>query len=476
MTKPAKPSDARPNASTPNPSDGTDADPSSAQPHPPTRTEANAAWAQIGFLSFGGPSAQIALLHRVVVEEKKWLDEQSFLHALSFCMLLPGPEAMQLVTYVGWRLHGVIGGVIAGLWFVLPGALVILALSITYALFGNVPLVEAVFVGIKAAVLIIVLEALLRIARRSLLRLDHWALAAASFIALFVFALPYPLIILLAGFYGFAFGSGIVGTASAPQGAPAQSGDEAHAPPTDATISATPAQTLRTLVVGLLIWWLPIFGLIATLGAQHVLSQLALFFSKVSVISFGGAYAVLAYMTEVVVTTFQWIDAGQMLAGLGLAETTPGPLILVTEFVGFLAAFNASTDTPLLVGIAGAIVALWAIFVPCFIWIFCGGPYIAWLNAQPRLREALSAITAAIVGVILNLSIWFSLHVFFQTVTLTPVGPMRLWVPDVASVEWRIIVLASVSGLCLIRYRWSLPAVLGASASLAVLIALVTPA
>lgn len=422
---------------------------------PPTFGEALQEWTRIGLLSFGGPTAQIALMHKVIVDERKWLTESQFLNALSFCMLLPGPEAMQLATYAGWRLHGLKGGLAAGLLFVLPGAFVVLALAAIYAVFGNVTFIEAIFFGIKAAVLVIVVEALLRIAKRALRGPVHWLIAAVSFVAIFAFDLPFPLIILAAAAIGFLLAN--TKPASAQQVAAS-------------AITVSFGQTLTTILVWLVIWIVPLAAVAAVFGRDHVLSQLGLFFSKLAVVTFGGAYAVLAYMTQTVVTTYGWLDAGQMLDGLGLAETTPGPLILVTEFVGFLAAFKHGGGPPLLMGLLGACVALWATFTPCFLWIFAGAPYIEWLNTQPRLKEALSAITAAVVGVILNLAVWFALHVFFAKVAVVQNGPLKLWVPDVSTLDWRVVVLAIISGVLLLRLHWGIPAVLGVASGLALAI------
>ena len=423
-----------------------------APPPAPTFGEALREWARIGLLSFGGPTAQIALMHKVIVDERKWLTESQFLNALSFCMLLPGPEAMQLATYAGWRLHGVAGGLAAGLLFVLPGAVVVLALSAIYAFYGNVPFIEAIFFGIKAAVLVIVIEALLRIAKRALKGWHQWAIAAASFVGIFALGLPFPLIILGAALIGFLMAT------------PASAG-------TAVPLPAVPIrQTAATVLVWLVVWTLPLALVAATFGTGHVLSQLALFFSKLAVVTFGGAYAVLAYMTETVVTTHGWLEPGQMLDGLGLAETTPGPLILVTEFVGFLAAWRHGGGPPLAMGVMGAAVALWATFAPCFLWIFAGAPYIEWLNTQPRLKGALACITAAVVGVILNLAVWFALHVFFGKVAQVQAGPFRLWLPDPATLDWRIVLLAVISGVLLLRLHWSIPAVLGMASALALAI------
>ncbi len=322
----------------------------------PTFAEAFSVWARIGLISFGGPAGQIALMHRMLVDEKKWIDERSYLQALNFCMLLPGPEAMQLATYVGWRMHGTIGGLAAGLLFVLPGALVILVLAALYATLGTLPLAVALLVGIKAAVLAIVVEALIRIARRGLTSTDHRWLAALAFVAIFFFGVPFPLIVLAAALYGFATGTGLA----------------------DQTARAAPAvslrETLRTAAIWLAIWIAPLAVLAMIFGSDHVTSQLSLLYSKLAVVTFGGAYAVLAYLAQDMVQHFGWMTAGEMVDALGFAETTPGPLILVTEFVGFLAAYRHGGGPPLLMGTLGAFVALWATFAPCFLWIFAGAP------------------------------------------------------------------------------------------------------
>jgi chromate transporter len=412
----------------------------------PSWSEAQAAFAKIGILSFGGPAAQIALMHKVIVDDKKWLSEQQYLNALSFCMLLPGPEAMQLATYAGWKLHGVRGGLMAGLWFVMPGALVVLALSAIYAAFGGVPVVEAIFFGVKAAVLVIVIEALLKVAKRALKGQAHWVIAALSFIAIFFFGAPFPLIVLAAAAYGFATAQ----TATAPS----------------LPIASVPlAQTVRTIAAWMVVWAAPLLAIAAIYGQDHVLAKMGWFFSKLAMVTFGGAYAVLAYMGQDVVTSFKWLSADEMMTGLGLAETTPGPLILVTEFVGFLAAYKQGGWW---IGILGAAVALWATFAPCFLWIFAGAPYLEWISAQPRLKAALAAITAAVVGVILNLTLWFGLHVLFAKVTLVEAGPLKLWTPHWSTFDWRVIVLASVSGMLLLGRHWSIPAVLAVASGLAI--------
>jgi len=399
---------------------------------------------KIGCLSFGGPAAQIALMHKELVEGRKWLSEQEFLSGLSFCMLLPGPEAMQLATYSGWRLRGTLGGLIAGLLFVVPGALVILALGAIYVSYGDVPIVQTLFLGVKAAVLAIVLEALIKVAKRAFKLPLHWALAIASFIAIFVFALPFPALIGVAALIGY------LTTPAA-----------AHV----ATPSVPMMQTLLTIAIWLAIWWLPILTLGFVIG-HDFLFQLALFFSKLATVTFGGAYAVLAFMGQEVVQNLGWISAADMIDGLGLAETTPGPLILVTEFVGFLAGYNAGGAS---LAVLAALVTLWVTFVPCFLWIFAGAPYIAWMSAQPRLNGALSAITAAVVGVIANLSIWFAMNVIFAQVDRARFG----WLPDVASLDWRALVLSLIAAILLLRLHVGLLKVLFISALLAVGVSLI---
>jgi len=411
----------------------------------PSFMEAFRVWMRIGVLSFGGPAAQIALMHREVVEERGWLTEQQYLNALSFCMLLPGPEAMQLATYAGWRLHGVRGGLAAGLAFVLPGAAIVLVLSMIYTAFGQVPLIAALFLGVKAAVLVIVIEALLRIAKRALTDDTAWVIAALAFVGIFFLALLFPLIVLAAAVFGFLRAGTITD----------------KAPP---VIAATVTETFRTIAVWLAVWIVPLAGLAAVLGRDHLLTTLGWFFSKLAVVTFGGAYAVLAYMGQDVVTRYGWLEAGQMMDGLGLAETTPGPLILVTEFVGYTAAQNVGG---IALGLAGAFVALWATFAPCFLWIFAAAPYVEWINAQPRLRGALNAITAAVVGVIANLALWFALHVFFGEVSRVEAGLLTLWVPDIATLDWRVVVIALMSGWLLLLRHWNVVAVLAISAGLA---------
>jgi len=394
----------------------------------PSFGEALGTWTRIGLLSFGGPAGQIALMHRVLVDEKKWINEPRFLSALNFCMLLPGPEAMQLATYVGWRLHGVPGGLAAGLLFVLPGALVVLCLSALYAAFGKLPLATALFVGIKAAVLAIVVEALVRVARRALKGTADWLVAAFAFVAIFCFAVPFPLIVLAAGIWGYMAAAGRASSAA----------DATHTP-----VPIPFTTTLATVALWLAIWIVPLLVLALMFGRAHVLTEIAWFFSKLAVVTFGGAYAVLAYMAQDVVQHYRWLAPGEMLDGLGLAETTPGPLILVTEYVGFLAAFRQGSGWGM--GVLGAVVTLWATFAPCFLWIFAGAPYVERINDAPRLKSALAGITAAVVGIILNLTVWFALNTLFASVRDVSYGPLHLHVPALGTLDPLAAVLALVA-------------------------------
>lgn len=360
---------------------------------------------RIGVLSFGGPAAQIALMHEELVAKRSWLDEQTYLRALSLCMLLPGPEAMQLATYAGWRMRGTAGGLLAGLLFVIPGALLIAVLALLYAQYGQLPLVQAAFLGIKAAVIVVVFQALKKVAGKALNGTQGWALASLSFVALFVVDVPFPVIILAAGVWGMWR---------------AQASDM-PAPPASAA-----ARPMQVIAFWGLLWAAPLIGV--WLLDQTFLLQLGLFFSKLAVVTFGGAYAVLGYMTQTVVTDLGWITTEQMIDALGLAETTPGPLILVTEFVALLAGFAQSGASG---AIAAGLLALWVTFTPCFLWIFLAGPYLERLSAQPRLAAGLSAITAAVVGVIANLTVWFAVHVLFARVGTA--APFALPLPDLSS-------------------------------------------
>lgn len=421
---------------------------------PITFTELLRAFIRIGLLSFGGPAGQIALMHRELVDERKWVEEEDFLHALNFCHLLPGPEAQQLATWIGWRLHGWRGGLAAGLLFVIPGAAIILALSVLYAIAANLAWVEALFLGVKAAVLAIVVQALLRIAGRALDTVLKRALAVAAFIGLFLFDLPFPLIVL---------GSGVIGMAIA-----AWRPDLLALKPTT-TGGALPERPWRTTILSIALWgavWAAPMALIAlTLGREHVLWEIGAFFSQLAIVTFGGAYAVLAYMAQEAVQGFGWLKPGEMADGLGLAETTPGPLILVTQFVGYLAAFRAPEPfTPFVAGLLGAGLTTWVTFAPCFMWIFAFAPWIDRLGNAVRLKGGLAAVTAAVVGVIANLTAWFALHVLFAEVGQRQFGPLRLYWPDPASFEWRAGVLAAIACAMVFGLKWSVLRVLMAAA------------
>ncbi|MCV3241894.1 chromate efflux transporter [Mesorhizobium sp. ZC-5] len=421
----------------------------------PSFAEATRVFAKIGLLSFGGPAGQIALMHRILVDEKRWLDEPRFLHALNYCMLLPGPEAMQLATYAGWLLHGVRGGLVAGLLFVLPGAVVITALSAIYMTVGHMELVQGLLFGLKAAVLAVVLEALIKVSKRALRGGFMVALAIAAFIAIAFLKLPFPLIIAVAALCGALLHlSGYSTTASGP---------ELRPEPTYEMPEWTKPNARRffsTLAVWLAIWFLPLLLLHAALGNGNVFATEANFFSKMAAVTFGGAYAVLAYVAQQAVEVYGWLKPDEMLTGLGLAETTPGPLILVLVFVGFLGGARLSGLEPLIGGIAGAAVTLWFTFVPCFLWIFVGAPYVETVRNVRWLASALSAVTAAVVGIIANLAVWFALHVLFATVGELAFGPFLLPVPDWASFDGASALIAIAAGVALIRYNANMIAVL----------------
>jgi chromate transporter len=426
----------------------------------PSLYDATRIWARIGLLSFGGPAGQIALMHRILVEEQRWLGEKRFLHALNYCMLLPGPEAMQLAVYIGWLMHRTAGGLIAGVLFVLPGLIAIMALSWIYALFGDVGVVEAVFFGLKAAVLAIVAQAVIRIGTRALKNRAMIAIATAAFVAIFAFAVPFPLIILCAGLIGF-FG--------ARAGLPAFKGGGGHGnmgavPVADADTllgEESPGHTLvnrayafRISAVFGLLWLAPVAVLFGTLGGGHVFAQIAGFFSVLAVVTFGGAYAVLAYVAQEAVQNFGWLAPSEMLDGLGMAETTPGPLIMVTQFVGFLGAFRDAGDLPpLLAGTLGGLLTTWVTFAPCFLWIFLGAPFIERLRDNAVLTASLTAITAAVVGVILNLAVWFGLHVLFDDVRKVTMGVLHLELPVWSSLNRPAFGLVLLAFVAVFKFR-----------------------
>lgn len=384
---------------------------------------------RIGLLSFGGPAAQIALMHRELVEDRPWLDEDTYLRALSLCMLLPGPEAMQLATYAGWRLRGVPGGLLAGALFVLPGAAVIAVLVGLYAAYGTLPLVQAAFLGVKATVIVIVVQALIKLMRKALTGTSAWILAGLSFVAIFAFNLPFPAIIALAAIAGAVLI------------------DMPPATTSGTHYKTTGANPLRTLAVWLPLWLGPLVTLSVT--GPKLLAELGWFFAWLAVVTFGGAYAVLAYMTQTVVETHGWISTAQMIDALGLAETTPGPLILVTQFVAML---TGQIQGGASLALAAGAIALWATFIPCFLWIFLAAPWLEQIAARPRLGAAMKGISAAVVGVILNLSVWFALHVLFGTVTPLTDGMVRLPVPALDTLDLAALGLTIIAA-GLMRWR-----------------------
>lgn len=421
--------------------------------HHPDFNELVRVFARIGCLSFGGPAGQIALMHRELVDERQWVEEEQYLSALNFCHLLPGPEAQQLAAWIGWRLHGVKGGLVAGLLFVIPGALIILALSILYAYAANLDWFAALFLGIKAAVLAIVVQALIRIGGRALNTRFKQVVAAIAFAALFFFNLPFPVVVL---------GAGAVGIMVATQ----RPGWLALKPGNGAVVeTAKPwAATSWTIAAWTLIWLAPMVVILATLGQGHVLWDIGLFFSQLAIVTFGGAYAVLGYMAQEAVQVQGWLSAGEMADGLGLAETTPGPLIMVTQFVGYLAAFRAPEPfTPLVAGIIGAGLTTWVNFAPCFLWIFAFAPWLERMENAKWLKGGLATLTAAVVGVIANLSVWFALHVLFARVGERQYGPLRLYWPDAVSFNWQAALLTIIAAVLIFRFKWNVIKTLAAA-------------
>jgi chromate transporter len=423
--------------------------------------EAAWTWARVAALSFGGPAGQIAVMHRILVEEKRWIGEERFLHALNYCMLLPGPEAHELAIYIGWLLHKVRGGIVAGVLFVLPGLVSLSILSWIYASFGRIGPVQALFFGLKAAVLAVVLEAIVRVGKRALKTRAHYVIAGAAFIAIFFFAVPFPLVILLAALAGFAgnwinpawFTGGGHGGAAADKGPPAVI-DAAFARKVPWHVRPSLLRFFAVLLIGGLIWLGPTAFLYATRGPADVFANIGVFNSKMAVVTFGGAYAVLAYMAQQAVDTYHWLKPDEMLVGLGFAETTPGPLISVVEFVGFMAAFRMpGALPPAVAGLAGGFLAMWATFVPPFLWIFLGGPYVESLLGIKWLNAALSAITAAVVGVILNLTVWLWLHTIFGVVTPVHLSWLSLSVPTLGSISWPALVLSLAAVVAMFRFQ-----------------------
>ena len=408
----------------------------------PSFAEAFRFWLKLGFISFGGPSGQIAMMHTELVEKRRWIDNSRFLHALNFCMLLPGPEAQQLAIYIGWVWHRTWGGIVAGALFVIPSIFILWALSYIYVAYGHVPSIAAVFYGLKPAVLAIVVAAVIRIGSKALKNAVMWAIAAFAFTAIYFFHAPFPLIVVSAGVIG-SLGAKFL---------PRVFRDEAAAPPdvdlaTKAADIANPSllRALKISAISIVIWALPLTLAGVFLGTQHTIFREGIFFSKAAVVTFGGAYAVLPYVSQQAVEHFHWLAPGQMLDGLGLAETTPGPLIMVLQFVGFLGAWNQPGNlSPLLAATGGALITTWTTFVPCFLWVFLGAPYIEKLRGNTRLSSALSTVTAAVVGVILNLAVWFGVHVIF---------------PPGGNVDWFAIAVCAIAFLGMLRWKWKIVSV-----------------
>jgi chromate transporter len=427
-----------------------------ASPNPklarPTFAEAFWFWLKLGFISFGGPAGQIAIMHSELVEQKKWISEARFLHALNFCMLLPGPEAQQLSIYIGWLLHRTRGGLVAGILFVLPSALLLWALSLVYVLYGHLGWVSGIFYGLKPAVLAIVLSAVLRIGNKALKNEIMWTVAVLAFGALFFLHLPFPVVMIAAGLTGWWGGIWrrdkfvvLKGHGSAQESSVLD-----HDPDSDEPVKPTFARAARVLAIGLTLWWLPVLGLGCWLGWVHALFQQGVFFSKAAMVTFGGAYAVLPYVSQQAVEHYHWLQPGQMLDGLGLAETTPGPLIMVLQFVGFLGGwFHPGNLPPVLAATLGAAITTWTTFVPCFIWIFLGAPHLESLHGNERLSAALSCITAAVVGVILNLALWFGWHVLLA---------------DSGKVDLFALIVSVISFIGLVRWKWNVIALILISA------------
>ena len=433
--------------------------------------EAVKVWARVALLSFGGPAGQIAVMHRILVEEKKWIGEERFLHALNFCMLLPGPEAQQLAVYIGWLLHRVKGGLVAGALFVLPGAVAIMALSWIYVLVGNSEPVAALFFGLKAAVVAIVFQAVVRIGGRALGNGWRIGLATAAFLALFLLHMPFPIVVLAAGLIGWlcgragfaAFGAG--GGHGVAAGGSVSDADSALGVGIPDHARAGFGHIAGVSLALALAWLGPVVLILALAPADSVFGHIATFFSKMAMLTFGGAYAVLAWVSQAAVERYHWLSPGEMLDGLGLAESTPGPLIMVTQYVGFLGAYrNPGGLAPLMAGTLGGLLTTWVTFVPCFLWIFLGAPYIERLRENRALAAALSAITAAVVGVILNLALWFALHFWFQTVDDVRIGPLHLPTPALAGIDWMAVGLSLAALFAILRLKLNIFALLGGCA------------
>jgi chromate transporter len=406
-------------------------------------------WGRIAALSFGGPAGQIAVMHRILVDEKRWIDDARFLHALNFCMILPGPEAMQLATYCGWMMHGVRGGLVAGTLFVLPGVLAIMALSILYVLIGDVSWMQGLLFGLKATVVAIVVGALIRISGKALKSRTAYGIAIAAFIALAGFAIPFPVVVLLAAVTGYFL---------------------LRSNKVDEVVIADSRSSTGRVVFALSTIWAGTFAVLYFgTGAGSVWTDIGGFFSKLAVVTFGGAYAVLAYVGQVAVTSKHWLAPGEMLDGLGMAETTPGPLVMVLQFVGFLAAYrNPGGLDPMLAGILGGLLTSWVTFLPCFLWVFAGAPYVERLRHNRAISSALTGVTAAVVGVVANLALWFALNFIFTNVQVAKFGPMSLYLPIWSTLDWRALALSLLSAFLLLRLKWDMFKVMSISVVLGI--------
>jgi chromate transporter len=422
-----------------------------------TFREAFWVWCRVAMLSFGGPAGQIAVMHRILVEEKRWVSENRFLHALNYCMLLPGPEAQQLATYIGWLLHRTAGGLVAGTLFILPGFVSILALSVLYAGYQDITVVQGIFFGLKPAVVAVVVEAVVRIGKRSLKNRMMVLLAAAAFVAIFFFQVPFPLIIGVAALIGYIGGRLRPDIFVVIKGHATKDADDGRRAISDSRavgVRPSMARTARVLAVWLPLWFAPIAALWLLTGRDSVYTQESLFFSKAAVVTFGGAYSVLPYVAQEAVETHHWLKPGEMLDGLGMAETTPGPLIQVVQFVGFMGAYrNSGSLDPMLAGVIGSVITTWVTFVPCFLWIFLGAPYIEHLRGHKSLNAALSTITAAVVGVVLNLSIWFALHTLFETVNEHELFGARLLMPDWFTLDVAALLIATGAFIAIFVFK-----------------------
>jgi chromate transporter len=430
--------------------------------------QATRVWGLVALNSFGGPAGQIAVMHRFLIEERRWFSEKRFLHSLNYCMLLPGPEAQQLATYFGWLLHGVRGGLIAGGLFVLPGFVAIMVLSVLYAGFGDLAAVEAIFYGVKPAVMAIVAAAVIRLGTRALKNRTMYTIASTAFVAIFFLDVPFPLIVAGAGVLGYLGGRRWPNVFNVIRGQTAEgtTDEPARVSDDDQPVRPSTRRALAVLGTGLTLWFAPIVALAIWTGRDSIWVEEGVFFSTAAVVTFGGAYSVLAYITQQAVQTYGWLLPGEMLDGLGMAETTPGPLIQVVQFVGFMGAYRADLGIdPMLAGVLGAILTTWVTFVPCFLWIFLGAPYIEYLRGNHRLTSALSAITAAVVGVVLNLAVWFSLHTVFGQVGETHAFGVRIYTPDVTTVDLPAAVIAVAAFGAMFKLRWSMLRTLAVSAA-----------